>query len=233
MSDVSNEFKQMKKNTVSAENQLKQSQFVTYINRNGKGKRIMFLGNSITLHGVKEDIGWYNSCGMAASSEDKDYVHRMISMIEDRSSDCVFCICQVASWEREYKIGCSLHHLFEKAREFSADIIIARFVENCPTNDFDAKMFKKELDSLLSYLNSKEKAKIILSTGFWHHPADKTIVEYAYENDFPIVELGDLGEKDEMKAIGLFEHSGVANHPGDLGMEKIAERLFDIVIEVL
>ena len=47
----------MEKNTVTAENQLKQSQFVTYINHNGKGKRIMILGNSITLHGVKEDIG--------------------------------------------------------------------------------------------------------------------------------------------------------------------------------
>ena len=56
---------------------------------------------------------------------------------------------------------------------------------------------------------------------------DEAIKEFAQENNIPFVDLGDLGELDEMKAVGLFEHSGVAAHPGDLGMEKIAERIYD------
>jgi hypothetical protein len=38
-------------------------------------QRILFLGNSITMHGAKPSIGWSNNCGMAASALDKDYVH--------------------------------------------------------------------------------------------------------------------------------------------------------------
>ena len=110
-----------------------------------------------------------------------------------------------------------------------ADIIVMRFVENCPKNDFDKLIFKKETVDLLQYLNPSKNAKIILTTGFWRHPADDGIVEIAEELNLPLVKLGDLGEKDEMKAIGLFEHSGVANHPGDLGMKEIADRIFEIL----
>ena len=40
-----------------------------------KGPRVLFVGNSITLHGPRPQIGWTNNWGMAASARDKDYVH--------------------------------------------------------------------------------------------------------------------------------------------------------------
>ena len=39
----------------------------------GKGPRVLFVGNSITLHGPRPQIGWTNNWGMAASARDKDY----------------------------------------------------------------------------------------------------------------------------------------------------------------
>ena len=42
-----------------------------------KTDRIVFLGNSITLHGPAETVQWAGNWGMAASEQDKDYVHIM------------------------------------------------------------------------------------------------------------------------------------------------------------
>lgn len=220
-----NKYHQMEKNTVKAENQLKVSDCVRVINPEGAGKRIMFVGNSITLHGIKKEIGWHIECGMAASKPENDYVHIVMNGANNITDDAAFCICQLSTWEREYKNGKEKHKQLQKAHDFNADIIIMRFVENCPADEFDSKVFKNEYDALFRFLNKSGKAKAIITTGFWRHPADAAIIEYANENQLPLVELGDLGEQDEMKAIGLFEHEGVANHPGDIGMKNIAERI--------
>ena len=76
---------QIDKNTVEAINQLK-NKFVFLNEKDNADVRIMFVGNSITLHGVKEDIGWHNSWGMAASSEENDYVHRIVKQLENLES---------------------------------------------------------------------------------------------------------------------------------------------------
>lgn len=226
---ISTGYKQIYKNTVSATNQLKQTDHVRVFNYDGKGKRVMFVGNSITLHSKKADIGWYGEWGMAASSRENDYVHRLMSATCQKDPDCAFCICQVSEWERQYKNGKSVNNLFENARNFNADIIVMRFCENCPIDDFDKQIFKTETVALLEYLNLSKKAKMILTTGFWYHPADEGITELAEELDMPLVRLGDLGEREEMKAIGLFKHSGVANHPNDFGMKNIADRIFEVL----
>jgi len=47
---------QMDKNTVPAKDQLKDSGSVFFTNTEGRGKRILFVGNSITLHGIRPEI---------------------------------------------------------------------------------------------------------------------------------------------------------------------------------
>lgn len=226
-------YLQMRKNTVAADHQLKETDYVHFYNLNGTGKKVMFVGNSITLHGILPEIGWYGNWGMAASAEGNDYVHRLMASISQLENDPVFCVCQVARWERNYKEGETVYPFFENARKFNADIIVMRFVENALVKEGEAPIFKEQMVKLLQYFDPEGKAEIILTTGFWHHPAEKAIAEAAEEMNWPLVELSDLGEQDEMKAIGLFEHGGVANHPGDLGMKMIAERIFAVLKQYL
>ena len=186
----------------------------------------MFVGNSMTLHGIAPKIGWLGEWGMAASAKSRDYVHILMDRIGKVSPDAAFCICQVSQWEKNYKEGTKMHSQYENARDFKADLIIMRFVENCPRDDFDGQVFHRELDALLHYLDKTGNAKILLTTGFWRHPADRDILAYAMEQQLPCILLGDLGDQDDMKALGLFEHDGVARHPGDLGMQHMADRIF-------
>ncbi len=223
---------QIDKNTVESKNQLESSQYVKFFGDENAPTRIMFVGNSITRHGPKPQIGWHGDFGMAASSIENDYVHILADKISKKTNAC-FCICQAALWEREYKQGENLYEFYKTARNFSADIIVMRIIENCSHKDFDAELFLKTYPKFIKYLDKSEKAKLVFTSSFWKHPGDFAIEKTAKEMNSPYIYLGDLGELDEMKAIGLFEVNGVAMHPGDLGMRTIAERIFEEIEKVL
>ena len=218
-------FEQLKKNTVSSKGQLEPSKFVTF--EPGYGLKVMFVGNSITLHGPNAELGWHGNWGMAASEKEKDYVHLCMAHIRKEHPDASFCICQVAEWERCYKTGEEKLPLFENAREIESDIIISRLCENCPHEEFNADHYFEEYSKLMEYLDKSGKAKKIVTTSFWKHPSNEPMERYTKVNGAAFVDLSDLGELDEMKATGLFEHKGVAHHPGDLGMKTIADRIIE------
>ena len=226
-------YANIEKNSVDSRNQLKKDSCVCIDSSDGKGPRIMFLGNSITLHSLRPEIGWFHDWGMAASSEENDYVHLLKSEVKKIHPDAVFCICQAAEWESQYKTGSDILQIYSDARDFGADIIVMRIIENCPSANFDHDTFTRKLHELLTYLNPTGKAKVILTTGFWRHPGDNAILAYGKEQSIPVIVLGDLGDDDDMKAIGLFKHTGVANHPGDIGMKQIAERIFPFIHQYL
>ena len=226
-------MKQIDKNTVKAEKQLSDKHDVTFECEGNRGLRVMMAGNSITLHEPSESIGWHNQWGMAASAKEKDYVHVLKSHIQTMAPDATFCICQAYKWERDFANGKLAYPIYEDARNFNADIIVVRFIENCPRKDFDPEVFKREYVDFIEFLNKSGNAKVILTTSFWEHDADSVVAEVSKEMGWPLVVLNDLGELDEMKALGLFEHFGVANHPGDLGMKTIADRIFEEVKKLI
>ena len=217
--------KQIEKNTVSAKNQMKDCKYIRFVNPKGKGRRIMFVGNSITIHGVRPAIGWHRECGMAATGEEKDYVHLVMDAVKKQDPDAAFCITQISRWEinynKDYQAAIELH---EAGRDFEADVLIIRCVENCPWAEYEPEQFKQSYKAMIDYLN-KKNGQVILTTSFWESKADEAIRQVGQERGYPVIYLGDLGERDDMKAIGQFEHQGVCQHPNDNGMRKIATRI--------
>ena len=224
---------QIDKNTVKADNQLGNRSYITFENENNNGIRVLFVGNSITRHSPKEDIGWFNDWGMAASSKENDYVHVVKAKVLKTNPDASFCICQAAKWESNYINGETQLEDFGIARDFDADIIIIRLIENCPHKNFEPEIFETQYKKFVSYFNKSGKASTIVTTGFWKHPGDSIIIKAAKDMDIPCINLGELGEQSDMRADGLFEHSGVAAHPSDKGMAAIADLIYTEAEKIL
>lgn len=222
------ESKNALKNTVSSANQLDREKYVSVYERGGK-LRVLFLGNSITRHAPKADIGWSGDWGMAASKIDKDYVHLVVKALDEKYGTVDYCIAQGASWERDYvNTEKVLEQYYTAARDFAADIVIIRIGENVPASCHLQSSMKEPLRTFTKYL--AHSARLVVMTDlFWTGAKNAVFGEVAAEEGYTFVKISDLELDEENMAIGLFEHEGVAHHPGDLGMSRIAQRIIDSI----
>lgn len=216
----------IKENTVKAENQVKKDENVFYLGNENAPFRVAVLGNSITRHGPCAEIGWSGLYGMAASCEEKDYVHLLAARLKRDGVDCRLMVNQISEWERTFA-RFDLSKL-DAIREFSADAILFRCGENVAAAE-DKNVFRECLQEMIAYIDPN-RSPVVFTTCFWKYPAlDECIRSGAAAYGAEAVELGDLGDDPAMKAVGLFEHSGVAAHPGDAGMQAIADRIYPVL----
>ena len=214
-------------NDVPAVGQLRGSDCISFETTENADIKLLFLGNSITRHGKAENLGWCGDWGMAASSKENDYVHKLISKFCQKGIKVSVCIANLSDWERTRNMDL-LFTKYSSALRFNADYVIVRLGENaCP----DKYLSEFELCyGELTDLFSRNGAKIVLTDLFWEYePFDNFVAELAKARGYAFAEIHDLGNDDEMKAIGKFSHNGVAVHPGDKGMAEIAERIFRVL----
>lgn len=192
---------------------------------------MLFLGNSITKHGPKADIDWSGNWGMAASAEAKDYVHLVTKALgENSGSPPEVMVKNIADFERAYA-GYDVAGKIKEAFEFGADLIIVAIGENVPAlkSEDDKAQFKSSVTKLLIGLKAdKKQPTIVVRSCFWANQAkDEVLQQSCREVGGIFVDIGSLS-KDEMnyaRSERTFKHQGVANHPGDRGMQVIADAL--------
>ena len=214
-------------NNVESKNQLDSSRYVTKVIKEENALKVIFVGNSITLHAPKLEIGWNGNWGMAASKKEYDYVHRVVQGLEERFGQVNYCIAQGAAWERDYPKGQKiLKQYYETARDFNADVVIIRIGENIPNSMLQEVDCKPYFEEMIRFFASNPSAKVIVTDNFWRKELlDYIIKEIAEENGYIFCKLHDLQDDERTMAIGQFEHKGVSIHPGDYGMECIAKRI--------
>ncbi len=221
-------------NSVSAENQLDINKYVQiFLNKNAKIK-VLFVGNSITRHAPKADIGWSGDWGMAASCREKDYVHLVVKALEEKYTAVDYCIAQAAQWEVNYYNGIEvLNEYYTKARDFDADIVIIRIGENINRDKNKELSCKPYFAEMIKFFAKNPSAKVIVTDNFWKIEAlDTAFKEVADENGYTLCHIGDLEDDKRTMALGRYEHEGICLHPGDYGMRCIADRIIAKINEV-
>ena len=193
--------------------------------------KILFLGNSITLHGPAPKIGWTGNWGMAASAPEKDYVHLLLEKIAKAAGGMPkFKVRNIADFERQPS-DFDIPKQLRDELAFEPDVVILAIGENVPAlkTDADRRRFAGALDGLLAAIKAHGNPRIFVRGQFWPDADKDSIMKQAGERagaDF--VDLGKLGADpaNAASAERKFEHAGVAAHPGDRGMAAIANALW-------
>lgn len=197
-----------------------------------KTDRILILGNSITKHAPAPEIGWALDCGMAASAPEKDFAHLFLQALADSTGrQTETRILNIADFEREfdsYEIATSL----KEELEFAADVVILAIGENVPALA-DAEMqtrFQARLLDLLATLKRSADVRLFVRSCFWPDPVKDDIMRHACVSlGGYYVDISHLSsdEANYARSERHFTHEGVAAHPGDRGMQAIADALLE------
>ena len=196
--------------------------------------KLLFLGNSITLHGPAESIGWLGNWGMAASSEDKDFVHLLATRIgQAAGGKPELLVRNVADFERQFETFDVAAGLSE-AIAFEADVIVIAIGENVPalgTLELRAA-YQEAFVRLLRGLRRNSRQVIFVRSTFWNEPIRNERMAAACKEtgDVYVDQAGlDQNEAHFARSERKFDHAGVAAHPGDRGMQAIADGLWNAI----
>lgn len=190
---------------------------------------ILFLGNSITRHGILTNI-WDHNSGMAATTENDDYVHQLVRMVaESKNVNVNYTILNIAKFERNYKQHIDWDILLGGVNGKNPDWVIYQIGENVPSKGFDSNLFIEKYREMLSFFHSSNK---IITSPFWNNPTMNYLYQkLAIESGSFLCNISHLSLDTNNRAISTnkYKHNGVNSHPSDLGMKNIAECIFSII----
>ncbi len=192
-------------------------------------KKILIMGNSLTCHGPStEALGWGGNWGMAATSQQNDYAHVLHKLISDN--------------QPQYKPELRIMSLYEGAidafklpADFTPDLVIVQGGDNVPQEKVTIELAGKPYGKVLEALR-KDNDPLIVCVGDWggRQNLNSIMRQFALRNGASFVAISHLSTiENRAGSEGHFTNEGVNWHPGDRGMKKIAETIWEALKPLL
>lgn len=198
-------------------------------------RKILFLGNSITLHGPNPSIGWTNNWGMAASAQEKDYVHVVQSAVAELTGAVPDIMIQSGvGFERGYT-NFNVEAEYAAAFAFAPDLFVLAIGENVPafTSEEQKTQFKDGVARIINGVRSQSHPIVVVRSCFWASATkDLALSQVSQQAGAIFVNIGALGadESNYARSERYYENAGVGAHPGDKGMSEIANAIVQAVL---
>lgn len=199
-----------------------------------KTDKILILGNSITLHAPKPDIGWTTNWGMAASALEKDFAHSLLRRFPKTPEAR---IGNIADFERGYATS-DVNAAFKPYAGFKPDIAVLAIGENipAPTTQTDKENLHRALSALLGVIKRDGAPAIFVRSSFFaDQTKDDILRQVCAEVGGTFVDISPLckDETNYARSEKAFENKFVGAHPGDKGMAAIADAIWKAMAEKL
>lgn len=215
-----------------------------------KADRILFLGNSLTLHGRHEPYGWLHNCGMAASVPEKDFVHVLTAALEARTgghlrlsitetkdgpagTEPANIVNVAGTLERSYTKYSNAP--LQKQLDWKPDIVVLQCGENVVRDKFEPAPFKEALRSLLNALQAAGSPQIFVTSqilspgGALDDLKNEVCAEDPSHRTY--VDLSSFCKDPTNYARSEPYYTGIiTGHPGDKGMARIASTLLEAML---
>ena len=202
-------------------------------------KKCLFIGDSITLHAPNEKLGWKGNWGMAASSQDKDFVHQVHQYLCDiQKGNEPELLISGRDTGQAGRISNALN-VIDELTAIQADLIVIQLGENEKAAEVTKENFLAKYDQLVALLRNTSPKALIVCTGVWTPKCDNPrkslkedfIKEVCDKYKCVFVDIVPVASRPENAAWADNRHSnyGVGWHPGDGGMRGYAEAIITAI----
>lgn len=191
-----------------------------------KDINVLILGNSILKHGPAFELGWYNDCGMASTSTDKDFLHVYTNLLKtsNKYNNVDITSKNIAVWENDFNYNLNQ---FVDITSKSYDVIIIRLGENVN----DTNQYKIALNNMINLFKT-QNTRVIITGIIWENEIKENVhKQVVLDNNYEYISFEYFRSNSSNYSWGLFNNSAVAAHPSDLGMKHIGQLLYNSTIK--
>jgi len=199
---------------------------------------LLFMGNSITLSDTNSSLGWNHTSGMAASNLENDYVHRTLQILKENGHemqgvlgfrDCEIGVCDGPIEEH-------INNIDQLNRE-KPKFVVVQLGENSSELEAMSGKLRHQYHELLNLITQNEVKKIFCispwgDTSLTISRSKEIVLAMAGFSNVELINITDLvRDSSNYGDPSLYRNAAVRWHPGDLGMNRIAQRLSAAILK--